>query len=102
MILVFDTNVAVSALQFVARQGTPVRALEKAVNEGTIATCNEIDAELVRILIEKFNWNQPRVAAAMQRMLEDSIRVTIYGTVHLSATRTMTSFLNAQSAPAPT
>ena len=83
MIVVFDTNVTVSALQFAARQGTPTRALEKAVNEETIATSDEIDAELFRILTEKFNWTQQRVTAALKRMLERSIRVILHGTVHL-------------------
>ena len=83
MIVVLDTNVAVSALQFVTKQGTPTRALEKAVNEETIATCDEIDAELVRILAEKFEWSQQSIAAALNRMLERSIRITFHGTVHL-------------------
>jgi hypothetical protein len=36
--------------QFAKRRGTPTLALEKAVIEDVIATCGEIDAEIVRVL----------------------------------------------------
>ncbi|HZD49646.1 MAG TPA: putative toxin-antitoxin system toxin component, PIN family [Silvibacterium sp.] len=83
MIVVIDSNVSVSALQFASKQGTPTRALEKAVNDDIIATCDEIDSELVRVLIEKFHWSRQRTDAALRRMLERSIRVVIRGTLHL-------------------
>ena len=50
MIVVIDTNVWISALQFVKRRGTPALALEKAMSEDVIASCDEIDAEIVRVL----------------------------------------------------
>ena len=46
MIVVIDTNVWISALQFAKRRGTPTLALEKAMSEDVIATCDEIDAEV--------------------------------------------------------
>ena len=56
MIVVIDTNVWISALQFAKRHGTPTLALEKAMSEDVIATCDEIDAEIVRVVREKFSW----------------------------------------------
>lgn len=67
MIVVIDTNLWISALQFAKRRGTPVLALEKALNEDTIATCDEIDAEIVRVLTEKFSWEHHRAASAFKR-----------------------------------
>ena len=52
MIVVIDTNVWISALQFAKRRSTPTLALERAMSEDVIATCDEIDAEIVRVLTE--------------------------------------------------
>jgi len=37
VIVVIDTNVWISALQFAKHRGTPTRALEKAISEEVIA-----------------------------------------------------------------
>ena len=81
MIVVIDTNVWISALQFAKHRGTPTRALEKAISEDVIATCDEIDAEIVRVLTEKFSWEQLRATSALQVILARGIRVQIRGTV---------------------
>jgi putative PIN family toxin of toxin-antitoxin system len=81
VIVVIDTNVWISALQFAKHRGTPTRALEKAISEDVIATCDEIDAEIVRVLTEKFSWEQPRATSALQVILARGIRVKIRGTV---------------------
>ena len=81
MIVVIDTNVWISALQFGKRRGLPTLALEKAMNEDVIATCDEIDAEIVRVLTEKFAWEQQRATSALQVILARGIRVKIRGTV---------------------
>jgi putative PIN family toxin of toxin-antitoxin system len=81
VIVVIDTNVWVSALQFAKHRGTPTRALEKAISEDVIAICDEIDAEIVRVLTEKFSWEQPRATSALQVILARGIRVKIRGTV---------------------
>ncbi len=83
MIVVVDSNVSVSGLHFSSKWGIPTRVLESAVNEDIIATCDAIDAELVRVLTEKFHWTPQSVREALQRMLERSIRVTLHGTVHV-------------------
>ena len=81
MIVVIDTNVWISALQFAKHRGTPTLALQKAVSEDEIATCDEIDAEIVRILTEKFSWEQHRAASALETILARGIRVKIHGTI---------------------
>jgi putative PIN family toxin of toxin-antitoxin system len=81
VIVVIDTNVWISALQFAKRGSTPTLALEKAMGEDVIATCDEIDAEIVRVLTEKFSWEQPRATSAMQAILARSIRVKIRDSV---------------------
>jgi uncharacterized protein len=54
VIVVLDTNVWISALQFAKRRGTPTRALEKAMSQDVIASCAGIEAEILRVLTQKF------------------------------------------------
>lgn len=81
MIVVLDTNVWISALQFAKRRGTPTRALEKAMSEDVIATCKEIEAEILRVLIDKFLWEADRARLALEMLLARSIRVRLRGMV---------------------
>lgn len=81
MIVVIDTNVWISALQFAKRRGTPTLALEKAMSEDVIATCDEIDEEIVRVLTGKFFWEHHRATFALQAILARGIRVKIRGAV---------------------
>jgi len=81
VIVVIGTNVWISALQFAKRRGTPTLALEKAMSEDVIATCDEIDAEIVRVLTEKFSWEQHPATSALQGILARGIRIRIRGTV---------------------
>jgi len=81
VIVVLDTNVWISALQFAKHRGTPTRALEKAMSEDVIATCAEIEAEITRVLTQKFSWEQARAHAALETVLARSIRVRLRGTI---------------------
>jgi putative PIN family toxin of toxin-antitoxin system len=81
VIVVLDTNVWISALQFARRRGTPTQALEKAVSEDVIATCAEIEAEIQRVLTEKFLWDPDRARAALAAVLARAIRVRLRGMV---------------------
>jgi uncharacterized protein len=83
VIVVIDTNVWISALQFAKHRGTPTLALEKAMREDVIATCDEINAEIVRVLTEKFAWERHRAMSALQVILARGIRVTIRGAVNV-------------------
>ena len=51
------------------------------MSEDVIATCDEIDAEIVRVLTEKFSWEQNRAKSALQGILARGIHVRIRGTV---------------------
>jgi predicted nucleic acid-binding protein len=51
------------------------------MSEDVIATCDEIDTEIVRVLTEKFSWEQHRAKPALQTILARGIRVKIRGTV---------------------
>lgn len=51
------------------------------MSEDVIATCDEIDAEIVRVLTEKFSWEQHRATSALQTILARSVRVKIQGMV---------------------
>ena len=61
----------------------PTLALEKAMSEDVIATCDEIDTEIVRVLTEKFSWEQHRAISALQAILARGVRVKIGGAVKL-------------------
>ena len=79
MILVIDTNVWVSGLQFAGQRGTPTLALEKAMTEDAIATCDEMNAEIFRVLTEKFAWEPRRVAEALTAVMARVVPVKIRG-----------------------
>jgi putative PIN family toxin of toxin-antitoxin system len=81
VIVVIDTNVWISALPFAKRRGTPTLALQKAMNEDVIATCDEIDAEIVRVLTDKFSWEPHRATSALQAIMARGLRVKIRGVV---------------------
>ncbi len=81
MIVVLDTNVWISALQFAKRRGIPAKALAKAMSEDVIASCAEIEAEILRVLIQKFLWEPNRAHAALEAVLARALRVHLRGTV---------------------
>jgi len=81
VIVVLDTNVWISALQFAKHHGTPTQALEKAMSEDVIASCTEIEAEILRVLTKKFLWEPNRAYAALEAVLGRAIRVRLLGTV---------------------
>ena len=81
MIVVIDTNVWISALQFAKHRGTPTLALEKVMSEDVIATYDEIDAEILRVLTGKFSWEKRRAMSALQAVLARGLRVKIRGAI---------------------
>ena len=46
-----------------------------------IATCDEIEEEIIRVLTEKFSWNNDRAHLALELVLVRSFRVKLQGTV---------------------
>jgi hypothetical protein len=51
------------------------------MSEDVIATCPEIESEIVRVLTGKFLWDRSRALAALDDVLARSIRVRLRGTV---------------------
>lgn len=51
------------------------------MSEDVIASCDEIDAEIVRVLADKFAWERHRAVAELEAILARSTRVSIQGTV---------------------
>jgi putative PIN family toxin of toxin-antitoxin system len=51
------------------------------MGEDVIATCDEIDAEIVCVLTGKFSWEQHPASSALQAILARGIRVKIRGTI---------------------
>jgi putative PIN family toxin of toxin-antitoxin system len=83
MIVVIDTSVWVSALHFALKRGTPVQAVLKATREHTIALCDPIEDEIVRILNEKFGWKTADVLPALDAVLPFPLRTNISGSLHV-------------------
>lgn len=83
MIVVLDTNVWVSALQFGQRRTPPLQALEKAMREDVIATSDEMETEIYRVLTEKFAWEGRRARMALSLVLARSSCINLKGTVDI-------------------
>jgi putative PIN family toxin of toxin-antitoxin system len=81
MIVVFDSSVWISALQFSGPLGRPGQAIKKATRECTIAICPELESETLSILTEKFGWNAEDAAAVMAAWLPLPLRVAIKGAI---------------------
>jgi putative PIN family toxin of toxin-antitoxin system len=81
VIVVIDTSVWISGLQFASAQGVPTQALLKASRHDVIATCDEIENEILRILTEKFNSSQQRANEVLFAMLARSVRVSLRGDI---------------------
>ena len=63
------------------------------MGEDVIASCDEIDAEIVRVLTEKFFWEEHRALSALEAVLSRGIRVKIRGAVHVCRDRGDDMFL---------
>jgi uncharacterized protein len=83
MIVVIDTNVVVSAFQFSSPQSRPALAVQRAAFADTLATCDEIDAEIIRVLVMKFGWPQRRAEQKLATVFDRALRVVVPGTLHL-------------------
>ncbi len=83
MIVVIDTSVWISGLHFSSAQGVPTKALLKASSQDVIATCDEIESEILRVLTEKFKASEPRANEVLYALLSRSVRVTLRGDVQV-------------------
>ena len=83
MIIVIDTNIWVSALQYGGKGTTPIRAVEKALRKETLATAPEINAEIQRILVEKFQWSFGEAERLINSYFKRAIYVTTTSSIHV-------------------
>ncbi len=81
MIVVLDTNVWISALQFGKNYGVPVRALERAMEHDIIAIADKLEAEILAILTRKFAWELSRATSSVNSVLSRSLRVELMDSV---------------------
>lgn len=78
MIVVLDTNVWVSALEF---GGTPALALSRALTKDQIAISRVIESEVIRVLTSKFRRDPRVLQAQMDELLSQALLVEITGDV---------------------
>ena len=78
MIVVFDSGIWVSAMEF---GGTPLEAVVGAITQDRFAVCDQIEEEVVRVLTRKFGWEAGRVRADLAFYWLDALRVEPEGTV---------------------
>jgi putative PIN family toxin of toxin-antitoxin system len=83
MIVVFDTSVWVSAMHYERRQSPPILSLELARNRHIIATCDEIEQEIIRLLTAKFDWQPTSVQYRLDFFLAKSVHVELKGNLHV-------------------
>ena len=82
MIIVIDTSIWLSALQFGKKQTVPIRAVEKALRSDTLATSSPMNAEIRRVLQEKFHWSPNDAERLVAAYFERAIHVDLAGTIH--------------------
>lgn len=78
MIVVLDTNVWISALEF---GGVPDRAVFRALTVDQLAISDFIHAEIVRVLTGKFGRDPVELRAQLDELLLQALWVKVTGTV---------------------
>ena len=78
MIVVVDSSVWISALNY---GGIPRQALEYAIAADELATCEQIIAEITRVLLHKLDWDRQRVDQSLRIYLSDTESVIVAGNV---------------------
>jgi putative PIN family toxin of toxin-antitoxin system len=78
VIVVLDTNVWVSALEF---GGTPDRALFRALTQDQLAISDFIRGEIVRVLTGKFDRDPLELGAQLDELLAYALTVEVTGEI---------------------
>jgi putative PIN family toxin of toxin-antitoxin system len=78
VIIVIDSSIWISAIEF---GGTPAAALDRALQVEHLATCADIDDEVIRILSRKFSRDPEAARHRLQTSLGDALRIEITGEV---------------------
>jgi putative PIN family toxin of toxin-antitoxin system len=83
VIVVIDTSVWISALQFGSRHTAPVRAVELAMRLDTLATSPQINDEIRRILRQKFQWSADDTERLVTAYFKKAIHIDLSGDLHV-------------------
>ncbi len=78
MIVVIDSGIWISAIEF---GGTPAAALERVFQADDLATCAEIEGEVLRVLHDKFGRNPQTIRDRLRPFLRDAIHVKVTGEI---------------------
>lgn len=78
MIVVLDTNVWISALEF---GGTPDRALFRALTQDQLAISDFIRAEIERVFTQKFDRDPVELQIVLDELLAQALRIKVTGYV---------------------
>jgi putative PIN family toxin of toxin-antitoxin system len=78
MIVVLDTNVWASALEF---GGVPDRAVFRALTHDKLAISDFIQAEILRVLTHKFGRNAQELQAQLDELLIEALFVQVTGKI---------------------
>jgi len=79
VIVVFDSGVWISAMQF---DGTPWLAIQKGLGFDQIAICAQIKDEITRTLVQKMGWSIHRVVESLGLHLHDAIWASVPGNLY--------------------
>lgn len=79
MIVVFDSGIWISALQF---GGTPLRAIEHAFAADQIAFCDQIVSEVRATLVRKFAWRDDEVLDLLHDYLAEAVQADVEDKLH--------------------
>jgi putative PIN family toxin of toxin-antitoxin system len=83
LIVVIDTNVWVSGLQFGRPGGATYESLERAKDRDTVALSDDLEAEIYRIPGLSLHWPPRRIREALAVVMKRQIRVTLRRHVHV-------------------
>ncbi|MGB8261104.1 MAG: putative toxin-antitoxin system toxin component, PIN family [Terracidiphilus sp.] len=78
MIVVLDTNVWISALEF---GGTPDRAVFRAVTQDRLAISEFIQSEIVRVMTRKFGRDERELRPLLDELFLRALRVEVAGVI---------------------
>ncbi|MGC2742533.1 MAG: putative toxin-antitoxin system toxin component, PIN family [Candidatus Angelobacter sp.] len=81
MIVVFDTNIWISALFF---GGKPEQAILKAYEEDEMAICQQIADEIEEVAIRKFAQQAGQIKDKLERLMVNALWVTVRGELKVS------------------
>jgi len=81
VIVVFDTNIWISALFF---GGKPEQAILKAYEEDEIAICQQIAEEIEEVATRKFAQEAEQIKGRLERLMVNALWVTVRGELKVS------------------